>query len=301
MTVCTGKEMIKNSRILVTGGAGFIGSNLCEKLSEFNEVVSIDNYLTGNRANHVENVDYIECSSENITSLKNIGSFDYIFHFGEYSRVEQSFNEFSLVYENNIKGLLPILKLASKCNAKLIYSASSTKFYKRRSEDELSLSPYSLTKEINISLIKNYANWYGLNHAIVYFYNAYGKNEIGSGKYSTVIAKFLELKRKGAAHLPVTSPGTQIRNFTDVRDICNALQIIAIKGCGDGFGIGSERGYSILELVNLFRCAPNMMPEALGNRLDAELHLSKVKNLGWVPQYNLEDYITKELEKINRS
>lgn len=293
--------MIKNSRILVTGGAGFIGSNLCERLSEFNKVTSIDNYLTGTRVNHVKNVEYIECSCEKIISLKNIGKFDYIFHFGEYSRVEQSFNEFSLVYKNNINGLLPILKLASQHNAKLIYSASSTKFYERTSKDDLSLSPYSLTKEINISLIKNYANWYGLNHAIVYFYNAYGNNEIGSGKYSTVIAKFLELKRSGVTQLPVTSPGTQIRNFTDVRDICNALEIIALKGSGDGFGIGSERGYSILELVDLLGCTPVMMPPALGNRLDAELHLSKTKSLGWVPQHNLQDYINKANKQINRT
>lgn len=289
--------MIKNKRILVTGGAGFIGSNLCEKLSKFNEVISIDNYLTGSIENHIKNVTYIECDCRSLNSADSIDKLDYIFHFGEYSRVEQSFKELPLVYENNVNGLLPILKLATQHNAKLIYSASSTKFYKRASEDELSLSPYSLTKEINISLIKNYEKWYGLNYAIVYFYNAYGKNEIGDGKYSTVIAKFLNMKKNGATELPVTSPGTQIRNFTDVRDICNALEIIAHKGYGDGFGIGNERGYSILELVELFRCKPRMMPEALGNRMDAELHLAKAKSLGWVATYDLDDYIKEALKQ----
>lgn len=283
--------MIKNSQILVTGGAGFIGSNLCERLSKSNNVISIDNYLTGNPVNHVANVKYFDLSCENIESLKNTVKFDYIFHFGEYSRVEQSFNEFSLVYNNNIKGLLPIVTLASEHNAKFVYSASSTKFYTRTSEDQLSLSPYSLTKETNISLIKNYAKWYGLNYAIVYFYNAYGRNEISTGKYSTVIGKFVELKRRGAEYLPVTLPGTQIRNFTDVRDICNALEIIACNGSGDGYGIGCDRGYSILEIVDLFCCKPKFMPEVLGNRMDADLHTTKVKQLGWVPQYNLKEYI----------
>jgi UDP-glucose 4-epimerase len=176
--------------ILVTGGAGFVGSHLCERLVELGHAVtSIDNYSSGSINNHIEGVSYIHADVKHIFYIDIPTNFDIIYHLGEYSRVEQSYDDLDIVLDYNLYSINAIVKFAKACNAKLVYSASSTKFC----EESGSLSPYAWTKSINVDYVKNYAKWYGLNYAITYFYNVYGKREISDGKYSTVVAKFLKI------------------------------------------------------------------------------------------------------------
>ncbi len=287
--------MLKNQNILVIGGAGFIGSSLIEHLSDNNTLVSLDNYSSGSVANHINGVTYKRGDSKDISHIFGDQTFDIVFHFGEYSRVERSFFEIENVINNNLCSIFPVIQYVKSINAKLIYSGSSTKF----GDDGLNrhASPYAWTKSTNTELIKNYSDWYGLDYAIVYFYNAYGKNEISDGPYSTLIAKYLMMCRNGAVALPVVKPGIQARNFTDVSDLVAALDLIAERGSGDDYGIGSNESFTILEVVEFFKKKVHWLPERKGNRLSAELRTEKTKALGWEPRGSLEKYINNALKK----
>lgn len=164
-------------RILVTGGAGFVGSNLCERLAkdENNEVYSLDNYFTGSKDNHVENVTYIEGLTSDIDKLINFEPHT-VYHLGEYSRVEQSFDDIEKVWKFNKDGIFAVLEFVRKTGAKIVYAGSSTKF----GDGGLgrSASPYAWTKASNTELVENYGAWFNVPYAITYFYNVYGKREI---------------------------------------------------------------------------------------------------------------------------
>lgn len=284
--------MVKSKRILVTGGAGFIGSHLCELLikKEY-RVTSLDNYFTGSKKNHIDGVTYIEGSTLDIQKLINF-SPEIIFHLGEYSRVEQSFDDIDKVWELNTECIYKVLKFAKTNNSKIIYAGSSTKFGDIGKES----SPYAFTKATNTEFIKNYCEWFNLEYAITYFYNAYGPREIETGKYATLIAKFKKLFNQQKP-LPIVLPGTQQRNFTHVKDIVNGLYMVGIKGDGDGFCIGSETSYSIIEIANIFGAETVYLEERKGNRNTAELDQSKTKELGWDEKYSLEEYILNFLKE----
>ena len=281
-------------KILVTGGAGFVGSNLCEALAKNpnHQVYSLDNYFTGKRENHVAGVTYIEGSTEHIFELISF-SPDIIFHLGEHSRVEQSFEDIDKVLLFNKIGTLKVLEFCRKRGSKLIYAGSSTKFGDGGlGKDQ---SPYAWSKSSNTELVKNYGLWYGIDYAIVYFYNVYGQREISTGKYATLIALFAE-KMKQGAKLTVVSPGTQQRNFTHIEDIVAGLLLVGEKGQGDGYGIGSPETYTVLQIAELFGGTIEMLPERKGNRMTAEVVTQKTEALGWKAQRHIEEYI-KELRK----
>lgn len=279
--------MIK--KVLVTGGAGFIGSHLCEKLlnSGMYEVFSLDNYFTGNENNHIKGVNYIR---GNTSEIENLITFkpSLIYHLGEYSRVEQSFEDIEKVWRFNKDGIFAVLEFCRKTGAKIIYAGSSTKFGDGGlGRDQ---SPYAWTKASNTELVINYGKWFNISYAITYFYNVYGPREISKGKYATLIALFKELK-KANMPLSVVSPGTQKRNFTHVDDIINGLILVGEKGIGDDYGIGNDESYSILEIANLFEGEIIMLPERKGNRLSAEVMTEKTIKLGWKPQKSIKQYI----------
>ena len=276
-------------KILVTGGAGFVGSHLCERLSknENNDVYSLDNYFTGSKENHVPSVTYIEGSTSDINKLIDFIP-DIIYHLGEYSRVEQSFNDIEKVWNYNKDGIFAVLEFVRKVGCKILYAGSSTKF----GDGGLgrSASPYAWTKATNTELVINYGNWFNVPYAITYFYNVYGPREIKNGKYATLIAIFKEKMKKGEP-LTIVSPGTQKRNFTHIDDIINGLILVGENGYGDDFGIGSPEAYTIKEIAEIFDGDIEMLPERKGNRMSADVITGKTEALGWKTTKTIKDYI----------
>ena len=282
---------LENKKILVTGGTGFIGSNLCKALILFKNtmVYSLDNYFTGKIENHTDGVHYIKGETLLIDDLINFKP-DIIFHLGEYSRVEQSFEDIEMVWKFNTQGTFAVLEFVRKTGAKLIYAGSSTKFGDNGAGSNA--SPYAWTKSSNTQLVKNYGAWFNIDFAITYFYNVYGKNEISEGKYATLIALFTR-KHKNNEALPVVSPGTQERNFTYIDDIVNGLILVGENGKGDGYGIGSKETYTVLEIAKMFKGKIEMLPERNGNRMTADLVSKKTEALGWEAKHNIKEYITQ--------
>ena len=283
----------KKKIILVTGGAGFIGSHLIEQLvkNEDNRVISLDNYFTGSKDNHIPGAEYREGHTKDIE--RHIPETpDIVYHLGEYSRVEKSFDDIAIVWDLNKAGTFGVLEFCRKRNVKIVYAGSSTKF----GDGGLgrNQSPYAWTKASNTELVRNYGSWFDLPYAITYFYNVYGPREISTGSYATVIGIFKELYLQGKP-LSVVSPGTQVRNFTHVSDIVSGLLLVGKNGEGDNFGIGSEKGYSILDVARMFGTDIVMLPERKGNRMNSGIDTAKTRVLGWKPKKDLEDHIKEFL------
>jgi len=282
---------MNKKKILVTGGAGFVGSHLCERLSknENNDVYSLDNYFTGSTDNHVENVTYIKGSTSDISSLITFNP-DMLYHLGEYSRVEQSFDDIEKVWQYNKDGIFAVLEFVRRAGCKILYAGSSTKY----GDGGLgrSASPYAWTKATNTELVQNYGAWFNVPYAITYFYNVYGDREIKDGKYATLIALFKEKIRKKEP-LTIVSPGTQKRNFTHIDDIIDGLILVGEHGYGDEFGIGSDEAFSIVEVAKMYGGEIEMLPERRGNRMTADVISEKTEALGWKAKRKLIDYINE--------
>ena len=283
-----------SKKILVTGGAGFVGSHLCERLAQEkdNDVYSLDNYFTGSEDNHVPKVTYIRGNTSDIAELINFAP-DIVYHLGEYSRVEQSFEDIEKVWKYNKDGTFAVLEFVRRTGCKIVYAGSSTKF----GDGGLGRgqSPYAWTKASNTELVQNYGAWYNVPYAIAYFYNVYGPREIRTGKYATLIALFKEKMRNGEP-LTIVSPGAQKRNFTHVEDIINGLVLVGENGYGDEFGIGSPESYSIVEIAEMYGGEIEWLPERKGNRMRADVMTAKTEALGWKPTKLIEEYIA-ELKK----
>jgi UDP-glucose 4-epimerase len=278
---------METKTIIVTGGAGFVGSALCRRLKDQgHRVISLDNYFTGSEENHVEGVEYRAGHTKDIEQYIT-ETPDLIYHLGEYSRVEISLTEPQLVWNLNVLGTFGVLEFWRKHKCKLVYAGSSTKFADGGlGRDQ---SPYAFSKATNSELVRNYSSWYGLPYATTYFYNVYGPGE-RAGTYGTVIEIFRQKKLKGEP-LVVTSPGTQRRLFTHVDDIVDGLLAVGEKGEGDEFGLGAEESFSILEVAELFGGPIEMGPERPGNRMNAALDATKSHAIGWRATRKLRDYV----------
>lgn len=288
---------MEKKTILVTGGAGFVGSNLCKRLvMDGHKIISLDNYFTGSKDNHIPGVDYREGHTKDIA--KHIPEqIDLIYHLGEYSRVEQSLEEPGLVWDLNVAGTFGVLEFWRARGCKLVYAGSSTKF----GDGGLAriATPYAWTKAANTELVANYALWYALPYAITYFYNVYGQGE-RVGRYGTVIAIFMDRYLQGLP-LQVTSPGTQMRNFTHISDIVEGLVLVGEKGEGDEFGLGNEKSYAMRDVASLFNTEIEMLSERPGNRQKSDLDTSKSRMLGWSAKVSLEDEIQKFCKEHTRA
>ena len=283
------------NKILVTGGAGFVGSHLCERLAndKSNEVYSLDNYFTGTSENEVANVTYIKGATNDIADFVSF-SPDIVYHLGEYSRVEQSFDDIETVLEFNKVGTLAVLEFVRKAGCKIVYAGSSTKFGDHG--NNANASPYAWSKSSNTELVKNYGEWFKIPYAITYFYNVYGPREIKVGKYATLIALFEQSMNNNEA-LTIVSPGTQVRNFTHVQDIVDGIVLVGKNGYGDEFGIGSSDGYTILEIAEMFGGDIQMLPERRGNRMAADVVCTNTMKLGWNASRKIKDYIAEKKHK----
>ena len=280
--------------ILVTGGEGFVGSNLCARLvRDGNRVISLDNRATsGESARRIDGVEYRTGHTKDIQKLVP-ETPEYIYHLAEYARVEKSFDDIAMVWDLNVVGTFGVLEFWREKKSKLIYAGSSTKF----SDGGLgrNLSPYTWTKAANTELVANYGSWFTLPFAITYFYNVYGPGE-RAGSYGTLIQIFHEKQQKGEP-LTVNAPGTQRRNFTHVDDIVEGIILVEEKGTGDEYGLGNKQDFSVLEVAELFGGPVEMQPESQGNRLRSDVDSSKAEELGWRASRNLTDYIRGGLKR----
>jgi len=281
-------------KVLVTGGAGFIGSHLCEKLYEKGyDVSSLDNYSTGSRDNHIEGVKYFKGDTRNINEIITF-SPETVYHLGEYSRVEQSFSDVEDVWKYNKDGTFSVLQFCREKSSKIVYAGSSTKY--GDGGMGRNQSPYAWSKASNTELVVNYGSWYNLDYAITYFYNVYGGREIKSGRYATLIGIFTSLYKQNKP-LTVVKPGTQRRNFTHIDDIISGLIKVGESGSGDEFGIGCSKSYSILEIAEMFETDIAMIEERRGNRMSSHVLCDKTKGLGWRESKDIRKYISKIIGK----
>tara|TARA_R110000851_G_scaffold133481_1_gene268368 strand:- start:1629 stop:2507 length:879 start_codon:yes stop_codon:yes gene_type:complete len=284
---------------LVTGGAGFIGTNLCELLlSKGHNVISIDNYSSGNKSNHLEGVTYIKDNTRNIfQTIKDnkISNLDCVFHLGEYSRISTSFKNYQEVFDSNITGTSKIIDFCLSKNIKLVYAASSTKF----AEEGVDHSPYSYTKSQNINLIKASAKWFDLKYAICYFYNNYGpRQDTCSSGYETVVSIFEKQKMAGEK-LTIVRPGTQERNYTHVSDTIGGIYKSYYYQENEEFQLSSDETYSLFELAELFKQDYVLIKQRRGDRIKGASPIVKLaveetkKKLNWKAKNNLKEWIKR--------
>ena len=287
--------------IIVTGGAGFIGSNLIRFLLErtnFN-IISIDNYTTGSIKNHVinKNVKYINGQNKDISRiLRNYKKkIKIIYHFGEFSRIYQSFSHTKDCVNSNIYNSFEVINFAKDNNIKIIYSATSSNLG-NDGKDQNS-SPYAWTKTKNIELIKNYGDWFGLRYEILYFYNVYGPGQIKNGKMSALIAIF-EKQYKNKKPLTIVKPGTQLRDFTHIDDIIEGCYKAVIKNKNKEYMLSSGKKFSILQIAKMFNTKYKYISKRPGDRKDSiVLNINAKKILGFKAKINISDYIKNFINK----
>ena len=284
--------------IVITGGAGFVGANLISFLLKNTKykILSIDNYSSGLKINHIKNkkVKYIKGNTKNISTLLNSkkNKINAIFHFGEFSRIYQSFLKMGECIDSNTVGSHAVFNFCLNNKIKLIYSATSASLgNKGRDKD---LSPYAFTKSINLELLENLKRWFKMKYEIIYFYNVYGPKQISKGNMATVIGIF-ENAYKNKKPLPVVRPGTQSRKFTHISDTVKVCYDAWKKNKCRHYSISSKKDYSILEVAKLFGSKINLLPARGGERYASALtnmNLSNkvFKNFGRI---SLKTYIEK--------
>ena len=260
--------------IVVTGGAGFIGSNLINYLLKNTnfKVISIDNYSTGSKKNHIKskNVKYLKSNTRDINTIlskmkKNIHT---LFHFGEFARIFQSFHKFQECLESNSIGSNEVFKFCLNNDIKLIYSATSASL--GNSGKDENLSPYAFTKAKNLELLNNLKKWFKFKYEVVYFYNVYGSKQISKGDMATVIGIFQECVQKKRP-LPVVRPGTQSRKFTHIDDTINVCIEAWKKNKCRHYSIYNKTSYTILEVAKMFNSKIVFLPKRKGERYSSAL------------------------------
>ena len=260
--------------LVITGGAGFVGSNLIEYLvlkTNYN-IISIDNYFSGSKSNHIINkrVKYIYGETKNVDKIleKYKSRINTIFHFGEFSRIYQSFLHMDKCIEANTIGSHAIFNFCLKNKIKLIYSATSASLGNKGYDKNL--SPYAFTKSKNIEFLENLKKWFNFKYDVVFFYNVYGPRHISKGKMATVIGIFEEfyLQKKP---LPVVKPGSQSRRFTHIEDTIKICFKAWKENKGRYYSITNKKSYSILEVAKLFESKIKLLQPRNGERYASAL------------------------------
>ncbi len=288
--------------IVVTGGAGFVGSNLINlliKKTDF-KIISIDNYSSGSVKNHVKSrkVNYIKGDTKNIFQiLKNSKNIHTVFHFGEFARIYQSFIKMSECLNSNTIGSNAIFNYCLKNKIKLIYSATSASLGNRGNDKNL--SPYAFTKAKNLELLENLKKWFNFKYEVIYFYNVYGPNQICEGKMATVIGIFENCYKKNKP-LPVVKPGNQTRRFTHINDTVEICYKAWKKNLCRHYSIANHKSYSILQVAKMFNSKIKFLSKRPGERYASALtnmHLSNkvYKHFGKI---SLKNYIQNFTNKF---
>jgi UDP-glucose 4-epimerase len=286
--------------LVVTGGAGFIGSNLIYELLKLRKfkIISVDNYSSGSSRNHIKNkkVKYLKGNTKDIEILlkSHIDKIHSIFHFGEFSRIYQSFRKINECFSTNIEGSLKVFNFAFKNKIRLIYSATSASL--GNSGKDMNLSPYAFSKAKNLELLENLKKWFNFRYEVVYFYNVYGERQICKGDMATVVGIFEDFfKRK--KKLPVVKPGTQSRRFTHVFDTVKACIFAWKKNKCKHYSIVSKHSYSIIELAKLFKRKIVYVPMRKGERFASALTKMNLNNkiIRLSAKIKLKDYVNNFL------
>ena len=288
-------------KILVTGGAGFVGTNLINcflKKTKFN-IISLDNYSSGTKKNHIKSkrVKYINGNTKNITNLiKNPKNIHSVFHFGEFARIYQSFLKMKECIDSNFVGSNAVFNFCLKNNIKLIYSATSASLGNKGNDKNL--SPYAFSKAKNLEQLENFKKCFKLKYEVIYFYNVYGPHQISRGNMSTVIGIFEDhyLRKKP---LPVVRPGTQTRRFTHINDTIEICYLAWKKKLNRHYIIANTKSYSINEVAKMFKSKIRYLPKRDGERYTSALVNKNLSNkiYKYYGKISLKDYIKDFLEK----
>ena len=287
--------MSKKNIILVTGGAGFVGTNLIKfflKKTKF-KLISLDNYSSGRKLNHIKSsrVKYLKGKTVNISNIiKNPKQIKSVFHFGEFARIYQSFLKMNECIDSNSVGSNAVFSFCLKNNIKLIYSATSASLGNKGNDKNL--SPYAFSKSKNLELLENLKKWFNFKYEVIYFYNVYGPHQICKGQMSTVIGIFEDHYKKGKP-LPIVKPGTQTRRFTHIDDTIKVCFLAWKKNLSRHYSIANKKFYSILDVAKMFKSKIKYLPKRPGERYASALIDKNLSNRIYrhYGKINLKNYI----------
>ena len=290
--------------ILVTGGAGFVGSNLIEYLliKTKYRIISIDNYSSGSKRNHLKDkrIKYLKGNTANIKKIgdKYKKKIHTIFHFGEFARIYQSFENFDKCYDSNSIGTKAVFKFCLDNKIKLVYSATSASL--GNDGKDKNLSPYAFTKSKNLELLENLNKWFDFKFEVIYFYNVYGPRQIKTGKMATVIGIFEDLYSKKKS-LTVVRPGSQSRRFTHIHDTIKVCFYAWKKNKCGHYSISNKRSYNILEVAKMFKSNIKLIEARKGERYASALTKISQNNKIFrkYGKINLKDYISSFIKDKN--
>ena len=283
--------------IIITGGAGFVGSNLIKLLlvkTSFN-IISLDNYSSGSKKNQIKSyrIKYLKGETKNIAKLiKNPKTIHSLFHFGEFARIYQSFIKMNECIDSNTIGTNSVFNFCLENNIKLIYSATSATLGNKGNDKDL--SPYAFTKAKNLELLENLKRWFNFKYEVIYFYNVYGPGQITKGKMATVIGIFEEAFQKGKP-LPVVLPGTQTRRFTHIDDTIETCFLAWRKNLSRHYSISNRESHSILDVAKMFKTKIKFLKKRPGERYASALANMNLSNkvYKYFGKQKLKDYINK--------
>ena len=288
--------------IIVTGGAGFVGSNLIKSLLKktHKKIVSLDNYSSGNKKNHLKDIRVKYIKAETIDIAKNLNiiknKIHSIFHFGEFARIYQSFKKFDECFRSNSIGSNAVFKFCLNNNIKLIYSATSASL--GNNGNDKNLSPYAFTKSKNLELLENLRKWFNFKFEVIYFYNVYGPGQISKGKMATVIGIFEDCYKRGKP-LPVVKPGSQSRRFTHISDSIDMVYHAWKKNKCRHYAITHKESWTVLEVAKMFSNKIKFLPKRKGERYASALTRINLSNkvIKKYGKKSLKDYIKKIIKK----
>jgi len=294
--------MNSKKKILITGGAGFVGTNLIKFLLKKTkyEIISIDDYYSGNKSNHIKSlrIKYIKGKTSQITKLiKNPKNIKSVFHFGEFARIYQSFLNMNECIDSNSVGSNAIFNFCLKNKIKLIYSATSASL--GNSGKDKNLSPYAFTKSKNLELLENLKKWFNFKYEVIYFYNVYGPHQICKGQMATVIGIFEDHYKRNKP-LPIVKPGTQTRRFTHINDTINVCYLAWKKNLCRHYSIANKKSYSLLEVAKMFKTKIKFLSKRPGERYASALTNKNLSNKIYkhFGKISLKNYI-EEFKKNN--